>query len=99
MRNPMLIEKVTYENFLQFLECDEPVLLEDFFFAYVWKIKAKLLGSDLGLLRKDLHELFLRKAANDKLLGKTDFLELCKKAVWRTWFDAFEEFIEKEGKT
>lgn len=52
---------------------DEIDTLERFFFAVVWG--AGVPDHSSGDLKRTLREIYKRNVANDKLLGKTDFLD------------------------
>lgn len=92
-----LTERVTYDSFLGFLEDGTPDLLDDFFFGDVWGVEAAVSG-DKSRMLADLRELYKRRAANDKLLGKTEFLGLCRKAVKEYWLDAFADWLDGKRK-
>lgn len=50
--------------------------LERFFFIMVWGIGAKDIPKhSSGDMKRTLREIYLREVQNDKLLGRTDFLD------------------------
>lgn len=50
--------------------------LERFFFIVVWGIGAKDMPKhSSGDMKRTLREIYLREVQNDKLLGRTDFLD------------------------
>lgn len=67
--------------------------LERFFFIVVWGIGAKDIPKhSSGDMKRTLREIYLREVQNDKLLGRTDFLDKI------TAFIELEDIKLKEAK-